>query len=158
MLVYSNTIYQNAKTSSPPTRLFGPIKKFVTGIIMDFVDYKFMMTKLRYLNRSFLIFTKENCHFSQRMDRKAYIRINLKEAYEGLAAIPMLNHPYYTNCTKLTIVYQLCKFKDNNWKKPEYNQMFMRDLFERSKLFPWIKTLKIYICLILECKSFCLIW
>ena len=145
MLLYSNTIYQDIKTRSSPSRLFGPIEKFVTGVIMDFVDYKFMMTKLRYLNKSFLVFTQECCHFSQRMDRKAYIKINLKEAYEGLEAIPMLNHPYYTNCTKLTVLYQICKGKDSNWKKTEYNQMFMRDLFERSKLFHSIKTLKIYV-------------
>ena len=144
ILVYSNAIYQNSKASPPPSKLFGPIKKFVIGIITDFIDYKFMMMKFRYLSKSFLIFTQENCHLNQSMDKKAYIKINKKETYEGLVAIPMLNHPYYTNCTKLTLVYQLWKIKDSNWMTPEYSQMFMRDLFERSKLFPWIKTLKIY--------------
>ena len=143
VLVYSNIIYQNSKANPSPTRLIGPVKKFVTGIIMDFIDYKFMMTRIRYLNRSFLVFTQENCHYSQRMDKKAYIKANLKEIYEGELAIPMLNHPYYTNWTKLTIIYQICRFKDSNWSKQEYNNIFMKDLFERSLLFPSIKTLKI---------------
>ena len=144
VLVYSNIIYQNAKENTTTMKLIGPIKKFVTGIIMDFIDYKFMMTKIRYLNKSFLVFTQENWHFSMRMDRKAYIKISLMDTYEGLKAMPMLNHPYYKNWTKLTIIYQYSRLKDNHSMKKEYNDMLMIDLFEKNKLFPSLKTLKIY--------------
>ena len=70
------------------------------------------MIKLRYLNKSFLIFTQENCHFSMKIDRNAFIKVNLSEVYKGLSAMPMLSHPYYTNWTKLTIIYQICKGQD----------------------------------------------
>jgi len=105
-IVYSNLIYLNAKDHPVPTRLLGPLKKFVTGVVMDFIDYKFLMTTVRYLSKSFLVFTQENCHYSSHMDRKAFIRVSLKEMLEGTVRIPMLNHPYYSNCTRLTLIYQ----------------------------------------------------
>ena len=95
--IYSNIIYQKTKENPVLTKLIGPIKKFLIGIIFDFFDYKFIMMKLRYLNKSFLVFTQENCHFSMKIDRNAYIKVNLSEVYKGLSAMPMLNHPYYTN-------------------------------------------------------------
>ena len=115
-LVYSNKIYKNWKENLFSTKLFGPIKEYVTGVIIDFLDYEFMMKTLRYLNKSFLVFTQENSHYCHTMKRKAYIKANLKEIYEADWMMPILNHPYYTNWTKLTIIYQIWKTKDSDWK------------------------------------------
>ena len=141
--IYSNIIYQKTKENPVLTKLIGPIKKFLIGIIFDFFDYKFIMMKLRYLNKSFLVFTQENCHFSMKIDRNAYIKVNLSEVYKGLSAMPMLNHPYYTNWTKLTIIYQICKGQDFEVEKIDKSESFMKELFSIRPLFPSVKTLKI---------------
>ena len=145
MVVYSNIIYKKAKAECIPSRLIGPIKKFVTGIIMDFIDYKFLMTRVRYLNKSFIIFTQENWHYSFHMIRKAYMKVSLMEVYNGTIRIPMIYHPYYTNCTKLTLIYQLWKDKDSLWKDTSIEARFIKELFEDNLLFPLLNELKIWV-------------
>ena len=145
MVVYSNQIYKIAKAAELPTRLIGPIKKFVTGLIMNYLDYKFLMTKIRYLNKSFIVFTQENWHYSCHMIRKAYMKVSLMEVYNGTSRIPMIAHPYYTNCTKLTLIYQLCKDKDSSCKDPSIESKFIKELFEDNLLFPLINELRIWV-------------
>ena len=142
---HSNNIYQHSKEENRIANYIGPIKQFLIGVILDYVDYKFFMTIIRYLNKSFLAFTHENYHYWQLMKRKAYIKVNLKEIYEGYWEAPNLCHPYYSNWEKLIIIYQKWKISDMYWEKQEYNLMFIRDLFEKEWLFPCLKTLKIIV-------------
>mmetsp|Transcript_25012 Transcript_25012/g.28718 ORF Transcript_25012/g.28718 Transcript_25012/m.28718 type:complete len:518 (+) Transcript_25012:452-2005(+) len=144
-LVYSNEIYHKLKTNPVPTRLIGPLKKFMTGLIMDCLEYEFVMRKIRYLNKSFIVFTQENCHYSCHMIRKAYLKTSLREIYDGSKRMPIVNHPYYTNCTKLTIMYQQCKIKDSLCKPCEFDEMFFADIFTHKRLFPLLKELKIVV-------------
>ena len=129
MQIYNSIIYQKTKENLILTKLIGLINKFLIGIIFDFLNYEFIMMKLRYLNKSFLIFTQENCHFSMKIDRNAFIKVNLSEVYKGLSAMPMLSHPYYTNWTKLTIIYQICKGQDIEVEKIDKSELFMKELF-----------------------------
>ena len=55
------------------------------------------MMNLRCLYKSFLVFTQANCHFSMKIDKNAFIKVNLSEVYKGKFAIPILNHSYDTN-------------------------------------------------------------
>ena len=144
-IVYSNEIYQRAKENPTPSKLFGPIKKFITGVIMDYLDYDFLIRKVRYLNKSFIVFTQENCHYSSQMLRRAYLKVSLKEMFEGKVRMPILNHPYYTNWTKLTIIYQTWNKTENSDLIKEYDTRFMKELFESTRFFPLLKELKIVV-------------
>ena len=111
--IYSNDIYLNSFEISPSTKLIGIFRMFLSWIIMEYFDYRFIMTKLRYLNKSFLVFTQENLHYVHNLDRKAYLKMNLQEMYDGSFRMPLLNHPYYQKWTKLTIIYQICRYNIN---------------------------------------------
>lgn len=144
-IMYSTLIYMNAVEHDIDLRLFGPIKTFVTGFILDFLDYKFVMTTVRCLSKSFVVHTQDNLNYSPNMNRTAYLKTSLHEVFSGTMRMPIMGHSYYRNCTKLVVIYQQCKGKEPPTLNVEQESMFMSDLFEHNNLFPRMRSLKIIV-------------
>jgi hypothetical protein len=140
--VCSNLIYENSHTTH--LKLLGELGNVANGQVLKFLDYETVMTKIRFLNKSFLKYTEEYLDYIEGMERKAVIKTSLKELYNGKIYIPMLNHSYYTKCTSLTIYYEKsiagC-FNDTS----DLDLRFLTDLFGIKSLFPQLKELKIVV-------------
>lgn len=105
-LLYSNMIYTKSKISVD-INLLGILTIVPTCAVLSFLDYKFLMTRVRYLNKSFLTLTQNKLHYMPGLRRKAVLKVSLHEVYQGQERMPMLNHPYYTHCTELKVIYQV---------------------------------------------------
>lgn len=141
--LYSNYIYENSQKIRD-WKLFGSLTLAPTGQVLNFLDYRFVMSKVRYLNKSFLALTQSYCNYMPEVKKEAVMKVSLYEVYEGKQRMPILRHPYYTNCSKLKILYQKCEKKDVLCKsKTDYDKMFFVDLFEVCTLFPELKRLKV---------------
>jgi hypothetical protein len=126
--------------------LLFPLSIYTTCQVLKFLDYKTIMTKIRYLNKSFIWLTQETLQYIEGLNKQAILRASLKEIYEGTVRMPIVNHPYYTNCERLKIIYQVLN-KENKYptdKKHKLLRRFMEDLFTRVTLFPNIKYLYIH--------------
>mmetsp|Transcript_12910 Transcript_12910/g.14801 ORF Transcript_12910/g.14801 Transcript_12910/m.14801 type:complete len:172 (-) Transcript_12910:1989-2504(-) len=144
-VVFSNAICTRAKNSSASLQLLGPLKEYVVGLVADYLDFRFLMLKVRYLSRSFVVFTQNICQYNANILRKAYLKTSLMEVFEGTERMPMLNHPYYLNCNKLTIVYQEYRGYSKVALSSDYERKFMQDLFMEMNLFPCLESLKIVV-------------
>jgi len=144
-VVFSNVICSRVRDKSVPLRLLGPLKEYVVGLVADYLDYRFLMVRVRYLSRSFVVFTQDICRYSAGIHRKAYLKTSLMEVFEGTERMPMLNHPYYLNCNKLTIVHQEYKWYSNGVSSSDNEMKFMQDLFTEMNLFPCLESLKIVV-------------
>ena len=143
--LYSNYISESAKTLKD-WKFIGPLSLIPTGQVLNFLDYRFMMTTVRYLNKSFLVLTQSHCKYIPDMKREAVLKASLHEIYTGEYRMPILRHPYYTNCNKLKILYQKCEKQDSLcMSKLNYDKMFMIDLFSVDTLFPEMKKLKVVV-------------
>ena len=143
--IFSNQLYEELRDSHETLNLIGPLKMNVVSLISAFLDYKFLMTTLRYLNKSFIALTQDIWHHSFNRVREASIKVSLSEAYEGKSPLPLVMHPFYTNCTKLRLIYQICKGKDHLWADPSIEGKFLKELFEYHTLFPHLNQLKIFV-------------
>ena len=146
-LVYSNQIYARLRETTHRKVYFGPLDSFVVGQILKYLEYEEVMTTVRYLCKSFIQYTQNKCHYIEDIKKKAQMRVSLNEVYNGSAMMPIVNHPYYTNCSQLKLVFQICSKVINDPKKTkELLSQFMNDLFSKSVLFPNLKNLKIIFC------------
>lgn len=143
--LYSNYIYESAQHIKD-WNMLGPLRLIAVGQVLKYLDYKFIMTTVRYLNKSFLVLTQAKCHYIPEIKREALLKVSLHEVYEGKNRMPIIRHPYYTNCVELKIIYQKWEENDTKYKtKLNYDKMFMTDLFGVDKLFRTIKKLKIFV-------------
>ena len=161
-LLYSNFIADRG--SGERLKLIGKLSDVVTGQILKYLDYRFVMVRLRYVNKSFIIFTNEYLHYMQGIDKTAVMKVSLQETYSGLYRIPPVNHPYYKYCTKLTLITQVRECDTLNIDTDlNYDEMLFEDLFlarvnrsissklpenfntdhDNKGLFPALKKLKI---------------
>ena len=140
--LYSKIIYNTIKDDGRYLKLIGPLKEWVTGKIMSYLDFDFVMLTLRYLNKSFIIFTEEKDSYWFQMNRRAIMKSDLAKIYLGNWKIPPLRHPYYNNWTKLRLIYWT---SDENIDAYEYETSFLLDLFSNIQLFPELTELKIFV-------------
>jgi hypothetical protein len=140
--VFSNLIYKNSHT--PNLKLLGDLGNIETGQVLKFLDYETVMNKIRYLNKSFIMYTEEYLDYIEGMERKAVIKTSLKELYSGEMHMPMLNHAYYAKCTSLAVYYEKSTagcFNDTS----DLDLRFLTDLFGIKPLFPELRELKIVV-------------
>ena len=103
------------------------------------------MTRVRYLNKSFLTLTQNKLHYMPGLKKKAVLKVSLHEVYQGQERMPMLNHPYYTYCTELKVIYQLRRDEEHGSMHNDYESMLMQDLFTVKNLFPNMIKLKLIV-------------
>ena len=68
--LYSSLIYKKVKEDFKMLKLIGPLRECATGKVMSYLEYEFVMITLRYLNKSFIIYTEEQDSFWFQMRHK----------------------------------------------------------------------------------------
>jgi hypothetical protein len=142
--LYSNQIYTRLEEGMKKVFL-PPLSVYVIGQVLKYLDYKTIMTEVRYLNKSFLWLTQQNLQYVEGLDRSAILAATLNSVYDGSTKMPIVHHPYYTQCEKLKIIYQLSGGEEKTVKfRHKKLRRFMEDLFTRVDLFQNLKDLQIY--------------
>lgn len=95
--VYSNLIYEHVKDVDLNQKCLGKLDTYITGHILGFLDYKTIMSNIRYLNKSFIKFTTDMLHYIPDLKKDAFIRVKAPKMYKGVDKMPPLRHPYYKN-------------------------------------------------------------
>jgi hypothetical protein len=124
----SNFVYSKYKNQIPNPRS-GCLSKYLMGIICSYFGYKDTMTTLRYLSKSWVIFTQDNLYYIPDLDTSAVLKVSAFEVYQGEKSMPLVTHPYYTNCTELDLIYQLNSEKANTGVTMQNN--YEIDLFPK---------------------------
>lgn len=143
-IVYSNSIYQDAKSCGMVFKYLGKLSSYTLGHILGYLDYKTVMATVRYLSKSFIVYTQELLHYVPDLNQHAYLFADLWKVYTGEVKMPPLCHAYYKNCKKLEIIFIASTpgIKQRNWSK--YETMFFYDLFHVRELFPNLTYLSIH--------------
>jgi hypothetical protein len=142
--LYSNQIYTRLEEEMKKVFL-PPLSVYVIGQVLKYLDYKTIMIEVRYLNKSFLWLTQQNLQYVEGLDRSAILAATLNSVYDGSTKMPIVHHPYYTQCKKLKIIYQLSGGEEKGVRfKHKKLRRFMEDLFTRVDLFPNLKDLQIH--------------
>ena len=123
-------------------KFFGPLSKYIVSKIAEYLSYKEIMTKMRYLNLSFLHLTTNLIQYFPSIEKYALMKVNLTKVFMGESMMPIITHPYYKNCETLKIIYDVGEAPKEY--EGMFEEFFMRALFESKELFPNIKSLDIH--------------
>lgn len=140
--VYSNLIYEHVKDVDLNQKCLGKLDTYITGHILGFLDYKTIMSNIRYLSKSFIKFTTDMLHYIPDLKKDAFIRVKAPKMYKGVDKMPPLRHPYYKNWESLNVIYIVTEKNDTSVKS-KYDTMLLIDLFYQDELFPNCKELTI---------------
>jgi hypothetical protein len=86
--LFSNHMFEDIDKKSKKHFLH-PLSIYTTSQVLRFLDYRTIMTKIRYLSKSFIWLTQEHIQYIEGLNKQALLRASLYEIYKGEVRMPI---------------------------------------------------------------------